>query len=466
MSDKNNETDTTLQEEALEIDEISQPEEWQGELPPEDDFHDQDEALGDDLPDESLGEEASEDAVDEAALQAERAKRGKTMLFGILVVGVVLIGGLAYLQFGSSSGGGGGPIPVTSVMPVNEIRDAALSTQGMRKVTPPDPLKKTEKVDLEKMQEEALGAGKNAVPNGDSLDLIAEKPMSGSQSTDILTSSSESPVAPAPIAPPPAPPVQQTAAKATMPAMSDEMEKIAKEVASMSVSHVNADALKPVPVALGTPVQSSAAPAPVAAPAPMPAAPAAASNADARLKEMEAQIESLKKSLDNATAQNTTLLARIETMQQQQKKKAEKQQEQLDAIQPVVIDKKSEPVKEVKKETSSQDLNTLLDPTMVEASQPAPKAKAEVKAATPRKAKVASKPATAKKSKAASSADQGAQWVLRAATPDAAWVSISRDSMELRRVAIGEALPGLGKVKEIRQSGQTWEVVGETGVLK
>lgn len=59
-----------------------------------------------------------------------------------------------------------------------------------------------------------------------------------------------------------------------------------------------------------------------------------------------------------------------------------------------------------------------------------------------------------------------ASWVLRAATPGTAWVSVDAQSTELQRVTVGQALKGIGTVKEIRQKDGVWEVVGSSGTLK
>ena len=58
------------------------------------------------------------------------------------------------------------------------------------------------------------------------------------------------------------------------------------------------------------------------------------------------------------------------------------------------------------------------------------------------------------------------KWVLRAATPDSAWVSAGANAPDLKRVAVGDSLPGIGKVKEIRQSGGQWQVIGTAGTIR
>jgi hypothetical protein len=57
-------------------------------------------------------------------------------------------------------------------------------------------------------------------------------------------------------------------------------------------------------------------------------------------------------------------------------------------------------------------------------------------------------------------------WVLRAASPDEAWVSQGSDGRNLQPVHIGDNLAGIGKVSVIQQFGDTWIVQGTMGALR
>jgi len=449
MTDKDYEKGTTaeIKNDDLEPSDAAQNDEWQDDLPPEDDFHDHDE-LPDDVGDEGLGEEAGVEESEDEVAQAERVKRGKTVFFGILVVGVLVIGGLAYLQFGTTSTGTGGPVPVSSVLNVSGIRGEAKNSSQMNPggVSEGNVNAKTGSVDLETMYNPSQPTNsKNALPNSDTLSLVSEDTIKGA-STEILTSSSDMPTAIAPAgALPPKPEAAQPAVAVDM-AAAPQIEAAPAHSASVEPSVGSpspVDSLKPVPVSLGAhekPAVRNDGPADSGA---------ATAEMEARLKALTDQIETLKKALDGATAQNVELLSRIDALQNQKTAETLSGKSVVD-VKPVVKDKQKDVV--VKAEQSIEPV--VLVPTVQKAKAPK-KAKAEKRAA-PKKTAVS----------LAAPVDKGSQWVLRAATPDAAWVSMTRDSMELRRVAVGESLPGLGRVKEIRQSGDAWQLVGETGVLK
>jgi hypothetical protein len=57
-------------------------------------------------------------------------------------------------------------------------------------------------------------------------------------------------------------------------------------------------------------------------------------------------------------------------------------------------------------------------------------------------------------------------WVLRAATPSMAWLSPRPGSADLKRVAPGDAVDGIGQVLEIKQEMGRWVVVGTTGTIR
>jgi len=57
-------------------------------------------------------------------------------------------------------------------------------------------------------------------------------------------------------------------------------------------------------------------------------------------------------------------------------------------------------------------------------------------------------------------------WVLRAATPTMAWLSPRPGSAELKRVAPGDSVEGIGQIVEIRQEAGKWAVVGTLGIVR
>jgi hypothetical protein len=73
------------------------------------------------------------------------------------------------------------------------------------------------------------------------------------------------------------------------------------------------------------------------------------------------------------------------------------------------------------------------------------------------------KPATPVKP--AASAPAGPAWVLRAAQPGEAWVSRGTAG-ELKKVGVGDSLPGVGKIRNIQQSNGRWEIVGSASTIR
>ena len=58
------------------------------------------------------------------------------------------------------------------------------------------------------------------------------------------------------------------------------------------------------------------------------------------------------------------------------------------------------------------------------------------------------------------------RWVLRAATPDEAWIAKNSETRELRPVHVGDMVDGVGRVTAIEQVGATWVVQGTHGTIR
>jgi hypothetical protein len=65
----------------------------------------------------------------------------------------------------------------------------------------------------------------------------------------------------------------------------------------------------------------------------------------------------------------------------------------------------------------------------------------------------------------AKSKEASTRWVLRAATPDEAWIAKDASSAELRHVQVGDELPGIGRVNAIHQAGDAWTIEGAQGTI-
>ncbi len=53
--------------------------------------------------------------------------------------------------------------------------------------------------------------------------------------------------------------------------------------------------------------------------------------------------------------------------------------------------------------------------------------------------------------------------MLRAATPEEAWIATSPSSTDLVSVRVGDNLPSLGRVQAIKQIGDRWVVEASQG---
>lgn len=166
------------------------------------------------------------------------------------------------------------------------------------------------------------------------------------------------------------------------------------------------------------------------------APPASKDVQDARSIAMQAHVDSLQNALNDATQQINSLNAKLAS--------ANQQPAAPDTAAQNKINKLEQKIQELEQQQYS--------PTKASVSSNREKPrKAHVKKEAPKKAA-----APAPK----------AQWVLRAATPGEAWVSNDEKSKDLRPVHVGDELSGLGKVKEIKQDGAAWVVVGTKGSLR
>lgn len=390
-------------------------ESWQDDLPPEDDFHDMDEPLGEEIEGEPAPEEAEEQtAVDKS--------RGKKVLFAVLAVAAALVGGMVYLQIGSLS-------PETSERPMSamlDVKDAQEAKPAATQETLPAPVTpKTGEADISSLykaaQIQSQGNIATALPNENAGEKEGDKAALGT-STNIMGLSDAQEPAPAPaplMAPPPAPAAPEVAKveNIPMPELQPQPEEKAKTL--------------PLPVA----------------PPPPAVTPVVSADVDAKLKEMNAQIEALKAALDTA----------VQKLEAVQKNGGSVLEERIDSLEKKVENQKAERTSSI----ALQETQGMKEEAV--SAEPSKEIKAPVKKASKAK-KPVKKTTPAKKTTKLSKKTES--WVLRAATPDAAWVSKGDYAAELRRVAVGETLPGIGKVEEIRQKGDVWEVVGSKGVLK
>jgi intracellular multiplication protein IcmG len=65
----------------------------------------------------------------------------------------------------------------------------------------------------------------------------------------------------------------------------------------------------------------------------------------------------------------------------------------------------------------------------------------------------------------ASSHSTSSHWVLRAASAEDAWIAVDSETPALRHVQVGDELPGVGKVTSITEGDSGWTVQGTTGSI-
>lgn len=444
---------------------------WQDDAPPEDGFHDADttseEIIEDDTPVED------DDGYDN---QAPARDRGKTIFYGALGVAALLVGGMLAVQFM----GGSSDSPVPSAM--NKLVSAATAPDATAPAAPAQgttPAPSDGATDMSALYQpvapipsSASSAMPDAATPGASTDVV-QFDGGDHSSTPSAAPALDTPPAPAPLAAAPAP----TPAPAAPKAVKVEAVPAAAPAPAMPApkpEKVQPAALSPAP-----------APAPVAAVS--PTTPVTTSpDIESRLNTMADKIKSLETALDSATKKNAELVSRMETMGSDSGL-----EDRLNRLEQRVSEKTAAPAAAPIKTSVKTHAKAAKEPARKEAGayestdgivtdllpedqvrdvlsadeQPAKTAthaKAKKKVVE-KKAKAAKKTAS-KASKAASQAE--GSMVLRAATPDAAWVSGDANSHDLQRVTVGESLPGIGKVKAIRQTGDKWEVVGSEGTLR
>ncbi|MCL2468752.1 MAG: hypothetical protein FWF24_00750 [Alphaproteobacteria bacterium] len=422
--------------ETLSPDSDGAAEEWKDELPPEDDFHDMEEQIEDVL------EEMPSEEDQQSHENQNKGKSGKKTLFLLLLVGVVVLGGLAYFQFSYLDGEEAtGPIPLAGIVNAPPKQQAASNEKGMSSS------------EMRNAYQPPAGPqnGYVAVPASSAASeqnglQEQEKPIiSGILSSDAVPVREPAAV-PAPLWHDPLPLPAPGKAVAEPPPPIKEVQEIAT--------------IAPLPVAPPVKeVQEIIAIAPL--PAAQPALPRALDEREqARFDALTDQVQALQKTVDQVVSKNEALMAQIDNLQSQLSDSAAKPDQAL-----------QDKVTQLEAQLAALKNDNMRGINLAPASEVTTLAAVKKPVATP---KAAAKPAPAKKATAPAKAAKPAPlpavknegWVLRAATPEAAWVSAGMASQDFRRIRVGEELPGLGKVNQIRQIDGRWEVVTEKAILQ
>lgn len=485
MSDKENgeELDLAAGEETLSPDAQSEAEAWHENLPPEDDFQDQT-----DFSEDSVDEDTLSDS--EMPLDQEGKRRGRNVFLAAIVVGFVVLGAFVYLQFTPKASTTGSFQPIASVLSVKDINKPIAPTKPSteNEESIPGLSGKTERVDMislyqaakskgpqpsatalpmlkaegqesdkqksEEIQISSIVAGNDVITQDDKKqsdldqlhkaaqdDIIAQKTENTSSPKKEPSLAQKKEVTPA------------IEAVESQPAVPTPSQAEGTVTASMPDAVVQDSLLAKDGALLSKAVEKPLSSSPVVDEAQAKRTEAA----EKRLKEMESQMDALQKSLAEANERNAQLVSKLETVSAKQVLAAA---DLKSDTKEVAGSTASAPAKKPAPEVTAEEVKS----SSTAQTKPAVKATTSKKTAKKKETKTA-----ATKTGLANKAEKqkvSNVWVLRAVTPEAAWIATSPVDPELRQIAIGEEAPGIGVVKEITRKGEAWQVVGEKGVIK
>jgi hypothetical protein len=217
---------------------------------------------------------------------------------------------------------------------------------------------------------------------------------------------------------------------------------------------------KPAPIAAAMPAMVAPTPAP---PTPATAMPSSSNNSvDARLDALSAHVEDLQKSLAQATQQLSQVSATLTANTASPTVSSSAVDDRLNKIEQKLMQIQHETVSPPPAMTADTSSGMRSEKTIVKTHRhnAAHKKMASVKMRKPKK--TANRIVEAEREKPLTTT----HWVLRAATPDEAWVARDANSPELRHVRVGDNLSGIGTVLGIHQDGNNWVVEGSQGSLQ
>ena len=136
-------------------------------------------------------------------------------------------------------------------------------------------------------------------------------------------------------------------------------------------------------------------------------------------------------------------------------------QDRLDKIEQKLAEQRAVPV-------AAAPAPVLSPPVSLSTAASAPQnfAPPVVKHRVARKVSHKAKSAGGKKASKQSVVQPTSAWVLRAASPEQAWVSTSSTSRELKSVQVGDTFDGIGKITAIQQKEGGWVVQGTAGTIQ
>lgn len=481
MTDKSADHEHLQQEEALREGELQEQsfgndtDHWSEGHEPVDSFSDD----HDDVPLESDEDMAAVETEDETDQETEAPAR-KSMLIPVVaaVVGTLFVGSMMYMQFSGSSSAPT-PMPISEALNQGASTEAPLTTGSQFDGAQADALStlpglppiggRADQPTTGGSVTDPLTTTAPALPplpgNAQAVapkDLPADQPQNAPSGLVPASTAGAEPVpapSPAPVpaaVPAPAPVVAVTPALPAVPSATPALP-LAESVAPAAV----APAKDQPKTASKTPAPSLTAPTPSGAAAlvPPPAASAATDKAaQDKIDKLVARVETLQKALDQSTQQLTQMSAIVTNLQAAG---ASVSGSGASSASPELMDR----------------LNRLEQKVATTKAEPAPRGVDVAEPVAPKKATVAhvekhkkiaqhKTEATKKHASAVAEEKKVSGWVLRAATPDAAWVSKGPHQDELIQLTVGQEVKGVGRVTAIQQRGNMWVVVGTKGVIQ
>jgi hypothetical protein len=214
----------------------------------------------------------------------------------------------------------------------------------------------------------------------------------------------------------------------------------------------------PPPAPIPTPLSSMIATSPTAS------ASVGAGTMDARFDALQAHIDEIQKQLNQVT--NMIAANQAAPVGQQTTASVD---DRLNKIEQDLLQLKHNQTTAAPVPTPAPTLSAAI--AVPSAVSPAPaKTKTVKPVAKPKNTNKKSAPANHKelppppvKTETATPTATAPHWILRAATPSEAWVSADANSPDLRHLQVGDVLPGIGRVRAIRQVGEGWVVEGTNG---
>ncbi|MDD5586222.1 MAG: hypothetical protein PHY92_04605 [Alphaproteobacteria bacterium] len=423
---------------------------WHEELPPEDDFHDQPESAT------SMTEEM-ESETDPFEGGAPAKKSGTKVMLGVIAVFALFAGAMLYLQFGKDSQTkGGAPVPAAALEANNEAVQKKTDRQiapGSASLEPPPASLTSSEADITAIYNAGLAkttvpvASTVAIPGNAEPKLEDKKPVEPEAKTsEVMTVNALTPPIAAGVGAP-------SALSGTVPAARQEPAKTSSGTGAEPATSSGLQPLAPSSSQTDLAGQNQSV---ELSKSPQQAV------VESQLNELAAQIDDIRKALQQTSQQTNQLVSRLESGQLSSSgANNEALNNRLDKIERQLSDLSRKKAAKTEESATLQKGGEAGDQTGISANSSVETPPKTVRKTTRPKAKKAGSV-----HKSAETKQKGGTWVLRAATPDSAWVSESAASTELRHVQVGDTLPGIGKVVAVRQTGDGWTVVGSKGTIR